>query len=236
MRTVDPIARPALVFELRSERNICAMSCPVFDDAADPPSLLGAVTHGQGNEVWPCRKNRPLSPILQLNLANVPFLPKGLEQVEFLTLFLDSSVGKEEVDPSEAWEFRTYSSLSHLEKWKNPEALNGPGTVKFLDLPRLVEDFPSTHEAGSIVDETLPNHQGSHPGVKLGGWSLAESLALIPVPEPGSQLVLQLDGLESMESHGGFSDSLYLYRMETSKSRAAWSLHKRQQNGGKSNP
>jgi hypothetical protein len=144
-----------------------------------------------------------MTPLLQLNLADLVFRPPGTGDIRFLTLFLDAEKYPQDGTHGTTWELRTYSSLAKLVPLHSP-------AIKFelkpmqLGPPALVEDFPCFEDLEKEVDDDVwDRFREQHPtleGIKLGGWpSLVQSeISWAPFGRHPAQpeYVLQVDSPE----------------------------------------
>ena len=183
----ESLARPALIFEATTDQRW----------VTTPPSLIGAVTAALPEEEWPVFAGEPLRALLQLNLSELPFRPKGLMDVEFLTLFGDPKRLPEEKDNASNWCLRTYKRLSSLKTLVDPRE-GAQQKPKRLGQPHLVEDFPARQDPEASLDKELwRQFKVQHPtqgGIKLGGWPslpLEDSFRQHPA---APRFVFQVDG------------------------------------------
>lgn len=188
----EKYARPALLFE--------AVSKPP-KSAVGPLSSFGAVSHQLASEAWPEREGTSLIPLLQLNLHEVPFLPRVLQGVALLTVFVHPLPTRQQGRSGTSRVVRVYSSLDNLVEIA-PPPLRGARNRRLLDLPRLVEDYPHTDDLDEQLSrETRLEFERLYPtrvGVKIGGWpklsgaKIRWSLEQSHPAEP--EYALQVDG------------------------------------------
>lgn len=105
-------------------------------------SWIARVTAYKENELIPLDdKGREMIPLLQLYLPNLPYVPKGLEGIQLLTVFMSYEY-PEQLEPMGAkWLIREYHSLDEVLQ-KNLS--NKDSIIKAFPLkPRLVTtDYP----------------------------------------------------------------------------------------------
>lgn len=133
------------------------------------PSLLGGVNLARQGEEWPRWQGRALQPLLQLDLADLPYRPSGLGQVGFLTLFIGWDLFGPKDPNGTTWCLRTYREAEPLITLDAPTDLPPLGVVALAE-PYLFED----------------QRESPQSGVKLGGWPHA------CLPDPAAH-VFQLD-------------------------------------------
>ena len=190
----ETIKRRAIVMEIGGFR-------PSTDLKA---SWFGKVAFGLPDEEWPMINDAtPMVPLAQINLTELPFRPPHLEDIEFLTVFIDpGTMGGD--DNESSWCVRAYPSAQALVPLLAPKNLETK--IKAFPLrPRVIEeDYPVYDDiADDIPEEITDSYQDDFeniPGFKLGGWpSLIQSEIYWPsladaVAEP--QYVFQIDSTE----------------------------------------
>ena len=146
-----------------------------FRPTDDPKaSWFGKVAFGLPNELWPVTESgRLMTPLAQINLAELPFRPPRLDDIDFLTVFIDPS-NPGEWGEKQTWCLRTCRDLAALVPLAMPHDLDS-NTKAFQMKPTLVEeDYPVFDDvAGEIQDELEDSYIDEFDnagGFKLGGW------------------------------------------------------------------
>ena len=105
-------------------------------------SWFGKVAFGLPDEAWPMiDEETPMIPLAQINLTELPFRPPHLEDIAFLTVFIDpEGMGGDENESG--WCLRAYPNLSTLVPLKMP--VNLETEIKAFPMrPRMIEeDYP----------------------------------------------------------------------------------------------
>src|SRR5579862_5399874 len=139
------------------------------------PSLFGTVRAGRAGEQWPVCCGSPMSPVVQLNLGEAPFVPKELCDVALLALFVDANNAPKDGAPNgECWLLRTYETLEGLSRLEIPaEFERRRGRPIAYEL--LSHDFPDYEDVADLnlpddVTDAWEDEFGAAEGSKLGGW------------------------------------------------------------------
>ena len=144
-------------------------------------SWFGHVNLGAIGESWPLQDGQPMLPLAQINLTELSFRTPGLEDIEFITLF----IGPEKLPAlheknGSHWVLRAYKTIVDLVPLEKPILLS---SIKpFQMRSRVIEhDFPSfddvplafREQLWEAYEDDLFENVG---GFKLGGWpSLIQS-------------------------------------------------------------
>lgn len=145
---------------------------------------LGAVRIGTASEVWPRGKDgRPMTPVLQMNIAESPTVPDQLRGVRLLTMYVRSSDDTyctiylpgwegEVPEHGDDWCVRTYRDGEELVEIHPP-----PGTRLPQPMPMRWEfidgDVPDTLTEvvkALYVTRIAWDDKWHRPGTRLGGW------------------------------------------------------------------
>lgn len=164
----------------RLKRRAIVMDIGVFDPPDDPKSSwFGWVGFARPGEAWPEWQGRPMTPICQVNVEQLPFRPQRLEDVGFFTLFFSGGYWPVTGGANgDGWCLRTYRTAEEVD-WLDPpsEAPEGFSTLpmrhraleadypQWEDLPREVRDA-SCEDLFDVYEEELE----TAGGFKLGGW------------------------------------------------------------------
>src|SRR5215211_5065659 len=103
-----------------------------FRPSDDPfASWFGRVQVALPHETWPMHANRPMTPLCQINCAELPYRPDTLADIALITLFadldkfpygnFDAAGNLEEVKANgDTWLLRAYPSLDGLVRIQQP--------------------------------------------------------------------------------------------------------------------
>lgn len=162
------------------QRRAIVLDLGGFRPPEDPRvSWFGRVNLAAPGETWPENAGKPMLPLAQINLAELPFRPPRLDDLAFITVFVDPDDYPNDDPNGKRWCLRAYPSLDGLVPLPRPAA---KFAIKALPMkPRIVEtDFPC-HDDVNIeldedVDEAYYDIFENIDGFKLGGWpSLIQS-------------------------------------------------------------
>jgi len=146
-----------------------------FRPPSDPfASWIGKVNVALPGEDWPTSAGRPMMPLCQFNMAEVPFRPENLSDVAFLTVFIDQNELPMDAPNGEGWLLRAYSSVAGLVPIAPP--VNRGSIKPFPVRWELIEqDYPCWDDVSSMAmrpesHEEYYDHFHTQDGTKLGGW------------------------------------------------------------------
>jgi uncharacterized protein YwqG len=162
---------------------------PIHEADIPLASWFGDVCVALPGEEWPCNGERPLMPLCQFNLTELPFCPDYLSDIAFITFFIDPEDMPVSEEPNgDKWLLRAYSELDRLVRIENriEKPSLPPWDVRRTRLRwELVEDFPDLDYGGvgalplfedcptwDDYVETYKNAFETHSGTKFGGWPL----------------------------------------------------------------
>ena len=161
---IAKITKPATIFEVggfKPDDNMLS-------------SWFGKVLVSAQDENWPLSNNEPMIPLCQLNLSDLPFKPTILDDIDFITLFIDpENIPSNDEPNGNGWCLRAYKNNDNLVPLQKPDFHS---EVKAFQLkPKFVEnDFPCYEDSPVEIpekyedeyDELFPNIEG----IKIGGW------------------------------------------------------------------
>lgn len=177
-------AAMAKVFERldRSLRSAAVASLtPDSQSIHEPASWFGGNFFGLPQESWPESNGRPMDPLLQFRLSELPYVPAQLKDIALLNVFVDYHHLPTDLPAinGDGWLIRTYASLDGLQTLSSPVGSTPrPCSINW----RLAEqEGPSWKEAGSVVDRTklrklagireqFDERYQRSASTKVGGW------------------------------------------------------------------
>ncbi|CAG9296879.1 DUF1963 domain-containing protein [Celerinatantimonas diazotrophica] len=136
-------------------------------------SWFGKVSFCRSGEEWPMQDGEPMHALAQINLTDFPFKPKGLEDIEFITIFIGPEELPIHASNGNNWQIRTYEKVSDLIPLNQIET---GSWIKSLPMKsRLVEeDYPCWDdvpvECPEEIDDDYYDLFDNVSGFKFGGW------------------------------------------------------------------
>jgi len=127
-------------------------------------------------EGWPSDEDGPMLSLIQLNVAQLPYVPADLADIAFITVFITQGNLPDGEPNGEGWLLRAYPTLEGLELLEVPEGLESirPFPIRWEPIE---EDYPSLDDAirlnfpEEFAEEFTPIDE-----LKVGGWpSLIQS-------------------------------------------------------------
>ncbi|WP_222430798.1 DUF1963 domain-containing protein [Cohnella terricola] len=199
-------------------------------------SIFGKVNLSLPNEEWPYSNNKPMIPLCQINITQLPYIPELLKDIEMITLFIDSDELPDNNPNGQKWCLRAYKCIKDL-----VPILNVPyesNIMVFEMKPSLIEEdypcwddfveelnkqnIPITEE----VNEFYDNHLNNVSGFKVGGWPTTIQSEIYWAPynqHPVNPLfVFQIDSTEKGNWYWGDSGVGYFGRGTTSEGSNEW--------------
>jgi len=175
-----------------------------FRPSGDPRgSWFGRVTWGAPNEDWPTAAGKPMLPLCQVNLTELPFRPARLDDVQFLAVFISADDLRWDRRNGQGWWRRSYASLEAL---GGLEAAALESTIKAFPMrPCVVEaDYPCWEdvplELPPQIDESYHELFKNASGFKFGGWPTLIQSEIFWAPwnrHPAApEFVFQIDSTE----------------------------------------
>jgi uncharacterized protein YwqG len=142
-------------------------------------SWFGKVNFCSAAESWPKSDGKPMHALCQLNLTELPYRPHGLDDIQFITVFIGPDSLPEDSPNGENWCLRAYKNIDHLVKLQ-PEKTGS--SIKSLPMrPEAIdEDYPCWEDLSVECPEELEDDYydifRNKSGFKIGGWpSLIQS-------------------------------------------------------------
>jgi hypothetical protein len=74
-------------------------------------SWFGRVRLAMPDEEWPADRGKPMLPLCQLNLTEMPFVPPNLNDVCLITVFISAISLSADAENGDGWQLRAYPSL-----------------------------------------------------------------------------------------------------------------------------
>lgn len=147
--------------------------------ATDGGSWFGRVTVAKEGEVWPRFEGRPLRPVLQVCVADLPVPVPALDDLAYVTLFadfeVDGTMGDSlyELNRTGAWCLRAYPRGEPLVLCGEPDDLSPWQIACFVLDWTPVDDMACWEEADLDVDDFPEEAHGLNvdKGIKVGGWA-----------------------------------------------------------------
>lgn len=156
------------------KRQAIAFTVGGFRPSTDPfESWFGRVSVGAPGEEWPLFEGKPMQALCQINTSNLPFRPSGLEDIEFLTAFINPENLPMDTKNGEGWCIRAYKNLNELVHIEQPKI-----DSKIKPFPMsyrvITEDYPCWEDVEVDMPDEIADDYYDHfenvSGLKLGGW------------------------------------------------------------------
>ncbi len=162
---IKATSKPAAIFQIggfKSPKNIKS-------------SWFGKVLVGKKGEEWPESNGKPMIPLCQLDVSDLPYKPENIKDIEFISVF----VGGERDLPCDhepngtKWCLRTYNKLDQLIPITQP---NYNSSIKPIPIrpSGVVKDYPSIVESPLNIlfehDDSYLDKYPNHEGIKFGGY------------------------------------------------------------------
>lgn len=215
------LRKPAIKFEIDGFK-------PIESNSA---SWIGKVLLCSKGEKWPNSNGKPMIPICQINIAELPNKEEYLDDIELLTLFLDAEEIPMDSPNGEGWLLRTYSKIDELVEIEKPE-INS--TVKPFQLKSksIENDFPCWEDCPiEIPEEFDEDYYDLFPnqnGFKIGGWPTLVQSEIYWAPfneHPANpKYVFQIDSSEKANLYWGDNGVAYFGRGTKDGLKDEWSF------------
>ncbi|QNR25165.1 DUF1963 domain-containing protein [Croceimicrobium hydrocarbonivorans] len=200
------IKKPAILFQVGGFR-------PTDSKTA---SWIGKVMVGEAGESWPESNGKPMIPICQLNLKELPSRPDNLKDIEFISLFIDSEELPNDQANGDLWLIRSYANIEDLVEIDSPEH-EFPIKAFPLKVTEVENDFPCWEDCPTEIPEEYKDEYYQHfpnqEGFKIGGWPtlIQSEISWGPFNEHPAEpeYVFQIDSSE--KAHLGWGDSGVAY-------------------------
>lgn len=124
-------------------------------------SIFGSVNLSLAGERWPQFDGKPMLPLCQINIADLPFTPIGLENILFLTLFMCNGewLPASNRNGEGGFVLRAYKSIEGLVTIEKPSDEARASVYEFQHLkevPIRFESFDDYPDWRSTLDDGMP--------------------------------------------------------------------------------
>lgn len=157
-------ARKAIILEIGGFR-------PTNDPAA---SWFGKINLAAPGESWPHQDGKPMLPLAQINLTELPFRPHRLEDIDFITIFIGpENLPELEDQNGKNWVLRAYKNIQNLVPLEQP--VISSHIKAFQMRPNVIEkDYPCHDDVPleyiDHLSDAYYEQFENFSGFKLGGW------------------------------------------------------------------
>ncbi len=130
-------------------------SVAIFDDEKQKPVDVTSIFSGDflmlAEEEWPTSNKKPMLPLLQVMVDELPVIPEKLKPFKAITIFIDDEHLPFDSSNGDGWLVRTYNSLENLIIKENPKK---DSAVKRFQLNWIKEeaDFPQLEDSQELVN------------------------------------------------------------------------------------
>ncbi|GAB4016445.1 DUF1963 domain-containing protein [Spirosoma koreense] len=137
-------------------------------------SWFGKVLLAKAGESWPRSNGKSMLALCQVNLDEFPFKPEPVQDLAFLTVFIDAGAIPSHEDLNHTnWCLRTYQSLDELVPLEQPP-VTSPIKPFQMRPERIDADFPLPEDCPVSIparyEETFYEQFPNVDGIKFGGW------------------------------------------------------------------
>jgi len=145
-------------------------------------TMFGSVRLERKGEVWPVHNGAPMWPLCQINLTSAPVVPKALQDLALITIFIRDMdaftpteiIDTRKPDPAATWALRSYTSLDGLTIPKAPRH-GSPLSPRLGEWEDTRADYANHDLAGHVIDT---EHNDVYAfdwcatlaQTKMGGW------------------------------------------------------------------
>ncbi|MBN3728030.1 DUF1963 domain-containing protein [Burkholderia sp. Ac-20379] len=148
---------------------------PPPDDPLTSWFMKGVIRDGEDVPAW---AGKPMFPLLQIRVSELPFVPDCLRDVALLVLYYNQDDHVFDAPHGEGWLIREYASLDGLRPL--PEIAT-PGRPFPLRWQAIHDDAPGWEDAWDLLDLSAVNEDEAatdaffdgfkrYPGTKVGGY------------------------------------------------------------------
>lgn len=130
--------------------------------AANPASsVFGEVRLATPGETWPYFDNKPMLPICQINIAELPSCPRALRKFALITYFCQDGEGytKDSEENGSCWELRAYADTDGLVPLAPPPENELTDYHKYLTpMPIRFEEFTDYPDWRNVLEQDRGTH------------------------------------------------------------------------------
>ena len=169
------IQRVKAQFTRKASRAVLDGTRPPEDPYA---SSFGRVWLTLPGETWPRSNGKPMLPLAQFNLAEMPYCPENLSDIALITVFIDQDELPTDTLNGDGWLLRAYSSLEGLVLIQDHPPVS-PINPCSIEWELIAEDYPSSDDASNLgISDLMNEHEdegyaelfATQQGTKIGGW------------------------------------------------------------------
>ncbi len=217
----EQIKRKAIIFDIGG-----------FRPPEDPlHSWFGKVSFCVQDEEWPLQNGDPMHALAQINICQLPFRTPGLEDIDFIAIFVGPHELPIDAPNGQNWVIRVYKDISKLVSLKQ---VNTSSYIKSFPMNYRVidDDYPCWEDVAfscpeEISDDYYDLFDNSH-GFKLGGWPSLIQSEIYWAPwnkhETEPKYVFQIDTTEKGNWMWGDNGIGYFGRGTAKKKKEEWAL------------
>ena len=151
-------------------------------------------------------------PLAQINITEFPYKPKRLENIEFITVFIDADNLPFDTPNGQGWVLRAYKSIKNLVPITKPE-FNSHIIPFPMHAEEIAPDYPCWEdmpiECPEEIEDQYFDIYENVSGFKFGGWPALIQSEIFWAPgnkHPASpEYIFQIDSEE--KSHWSWGDA-----------------------------
>ena len=212
-------------------------------------SLYADVSLCLPNEAWPVNSEGvPLLPLFQINLSNLPAIPKSLSKVKVLTAFIDFDPDEDSIDfflpEDNQLVVREYSNIEELIEIKKPKlpveisslAMSFEPIKRDCPHPSMLDEESEFGDLDDLYTEIFDIDLDSDEGnneyetnfvapecSKIGGWpTICQYEPFIYEDEDDVEFLIQLASEENGPYTWGDAGILYLAKLSENEGDSKW--------------
>ena len=194
-------------------------------------SWIGKILVCEKGEKWPMSNGSPMIPICQINIKNSSIKADNLNDIELLTLYLDSEEIPMDSPNGDGWLIRTYKDLDKLVL---AEQLDFKSPIKpFPIKPEiLTDDFPCWEDCPIEIpkefDDDYYDLFSNQAEFKIGGWPTLVQSEIYWAPfneHPAKpEYVFQINSIEKANLFWGDDGIAYIGRGTKEEFKDEWTF------------
>jgi uncharacterized protein YwqG len=161
-------------FETKIRRKATLLKVGGFRPSNDPyASWFGEVRFCARDETWPYSTGKPMIPLAQINISELPYVPERLAGIAFITVFIDADTVPTDSPNGDGWELRVYKTIDELKPIEKPKISSHIKSFP-MSASEIENDYPCwediAFECPEEIEEQYLELYENYSGFKFGGW------------------------------------------------------------------
>jgi hypothetical protein len=129
---------------------IVKQSLQVSREKAFKKTTLGHINICASGESWPICNNVPLTPVIQLVISDLPYIPPALEGIKYITIFIHPDDPASLLEREDALIIRTYAT-EEIKVAEYPHLIENTSSPNLIEF-EVINDYPSDYQYPSPLD------------------------------------------------------------------------------------